>query len=425
MDNTNNNAHTASNISGAGKTTPGPTALGKQVTDKRKTTSDRKVAIVHDWLPLLGGAEKVLEQLLQIYPDADVFTLFDFLDHEEVPFLRDVSVTTSTLQRFPFVKKYYRHLLPLFPYAIEQFDLSDYELIISSSSAVAKGVVTSPQQLHVCYCHSPMRYAWDLQEQYLKQTGLSSGIRSTLIRIVLHRLRIWDVISSNRVDSFIANSSYISKRIFKTYRRKSTVIHPPVEIERFKQQAKKENFYLAASRQVPYKRIDLIVEAFREMPDKKLIVIGDGPEHSKIAALAGDNVDILGFQSDDVLIDHLGKAKAFIFAAQEDFGILPVEAQACGTPVIAFGVGGARETVMDKITGLHFEEQTVPSIINAIERFERLQANFNVATIRKNAEGFSADRFRAEIIRHIEDLQRMKKEHDMDSTRHLRDTNAV
>lgn len=425
MDNSNNNVNIASDKSASGKIKPTATAIGRHVSGNRKYTPSGKVAIVHDWLPLLGGAEKVLEQLLEIYPDADVFTLFDFLDHDEVPFLRDVRVTTSALQRFPFVKKYYRHLLPFFPYAIEQFDLSDYELIISSSSAVAKGVVTSPHQLHVCYCHSPMRYAWDLQEQYLRQTGLSSGIRSTLVRIVLHKLRIWDVISSNRVDSFIANSSYISKRIYKTYRRQSTVIHPPVDIERFTKQVGKENFYLTASRQVPYKRIDLIVEAFREMPDKKLVVIGDGPEHSKIAALAGDNVEILGFQSDEVLIDHLGKAKAFIFAAQEDFGILPVEAQACGTPVIAFGVGGACETVIDKITGLHFEEQTVPSIVNAIERFERLQGNFNVATIRKNAEGFSAERFQAEIFRHIDRLQRMKKEHDKDSTRHLRDTNAI
>ena len=204
MDNSNNNVNIASNKSASGKIKPAATAIGRHVSGNRKYTPSGKVAIVHDWLPLLGGAEKVLEQLLRIYPDADIFTLFDFLDHDKVPFLRDVRVTTSALQRFPFVKKYYRHLLPFFPYAIEQFDLSDYDLIISSSSAVAKGVVTSPHQLHVCYCHSPMRYAWDLQEQYLRQTGLSSGIRSTLVRIVLHKLRIWDVISSNRVDSFLS-----------------------------------------------------------------------------------------------------------------------------------------------------------------------------------------------------------------------------
>jgi glycosyltransferase involved in cell wall biosynthesis len=363
--------------------------------------------------------------LLCIYPDADLFTLFDFLSREDAPFLKDVSVTQSSLQKFPFAEKYYRHLLPFFPYAIEQFDLSDYDVIISSSSAVAKGVVTSPHQLHVCYCHSPMRYAWDLQEQYLKQTGLNSGIRSTLIRAVLHKLRMWDVISSNRVDSFVANSGYISRRIFKTYRRESTVIHPPVEIDRFKLLGKKEDFYLAASRQVPYKRIDLIVEAFREMPDKKLVVIGDGPEHRKIQALAGDNVEILGFQGDDVLIDHLRRAKAFIFAAQEDFGILPVEAQACGTPVIAYGVGGARETVKDKTTGLLFEEQTVESLVSAVERFERLQPNFNVAAIRHNAEGFSAERFRTEISRHVEELLRLKREDKLEPPQNLIDSNAI
>lgn len=395
------------------------------VSNTGTVSSGKKVAIVHDWLPVLGGAEKVLEQLLQVYPDADIFTLFDFLSRDEAPFLRGVKVTTSSLQKFPFVEKYYRNLLPFFPYAIEQFDLSDYELIISSSSAVAKGVVTSPHQLHVCYCHSPMRYAWDLQEQYLKQTGLSSGIRSTFIRMVLHKLRIWDVISANRVDSFVANSEYIGRRIYKTYRRESTVIHPPVDIERFTLLANKDDFYLTASRQVPYKRIDLIVEAFQQMPDKKLVVIGDGPEHKKISALAGPNVEILGFKSDEVLLDHLRRAKGFIFAAQEDFGIIPVEAQACGTPVIAYGVGGARETVLDKRTGLLFEEQSVPSLINAIERFERLQPNFNVAAIRQNAEGFSAARFRTEIARHVDGLFRKRKDLHSDSTRHLRDTNAV
>ncbi len=415
MNRSNNHVPTASGKTNAARGIPTP----------GKASSDKKVAIVHDWLPVLGGAEKVLEQLLRVYPDADIFTLFDFLSRDDAPFLKGVNVTTSALQKIPFAEKYYRNLLPFFPYAIEQFDLSDYDLIISSSSAVAKGVVTSPHQLHVCYCHSPMRYAWDLQEQYLKQLGLSTGVRSTMIRMVLHKLRIWDVISSNRVDSFIANSSYISRRIYKTYRRESTVIHPPVDIDRFSLQSKKENFYLAASRQVPYKRIDLIVEAFRQMPDKKLVVIGDGPEHKKITALAGDNVEILGFQSDEVLIDHLGRAKAFIFAAQEDFGILPVEAQACGTPVIAYGVGGARETVVDKSTGLLFEEQTVPSLINAIQRFERLSPNFNIATIRQNAEGFSADRFRAEIRRHVEALQQKETRHNRESTRQLRDTNAI
>jgi len=370
---------------------------------------DRKVAIVHDWLPLVGGAERVLEQLLEIYPNAEIFTLFDFVSREDAPFLIGRKIHTSNLQKFPRVHNYYRNLLPLLPYAIEQFDLRHFDLIVSSSSAVAKGVITSPDQLHVCYCHSPMRYAWDLQAHYLKHTGLSSGLRSTFIRYVLYKMRIWDVVSSNRVDSFIANSSYISERIKKTYRRESTVINPPVNIDRFKLESNKEDFYLAASRQVPYKRIDLIVEAFKQLPDKRLVVIGDGPEHKKIKALAGSNVQILGYQSDAVMVDYMRRAKAFVFAAQEDFGILPVEAQACGTPVIAYGRGGARETVVDKRTGLLFEEQTVESLIGAIERFERLQGEFNSASIQRHAASFSNARFRREIQNHI-DQQLLERE---------------
>lgn len=370
-----------------------------------------RVAVVHDWIPLVGGAERVLEQILEIYPHADVYTLFDFVSRDDAPFLVGKKVTTSSLQKFPKVSKYYRNLLPLFPYAIEQFDLRHYELIVSSSSAVAKGIISSPDQLHVCYCHSPMRYAWDLQEHYLKHTGLSSGIRSTFIRFVLHKLRIWDVVSSNRVDAFISNSAYIGERIRKTYRRESTVINPPVNINRFQIEHNKEDFYLAASRQVPYKRIDLIVEAFKQCPNKRLVVIGDGPEHKKIKALAGPNVQILGYQPDAVMVDYMRRAKAFIFAAQEDFGILPVEAQACGTPVIAYGRGGARETVIDKRTGLLFDEQTVPSLLGALERFERLQEKFNCADIRRHAESFAEHRFRQDIKNFV-DQQLLERDRD-------------
>ena len=368
--------------------------MNKKSTTKNHKAPEKRVAVIHDWLPLVGGAERVLEQILELYPNADIYTLFDGVSRDDAPFLKNRNIITSGLQKLPRIEKYYRNLLPLLPYTIEQFDLRHYELIISSSSAVAKGVISSPDQLHVCYCHSPMRYAWDLQAHYLKHTGLSSGLRSIFIRYVLHKMRIWDVVSSNRVDAFIANSSYIAERINKTYRRESTVINPPVNIARFQIQTKKEDFYLAASRQVPYKRIDLIVEAFKQCPDKQLIVIGDGPEHKKIKALAGANVQILGFQSDAVLVDYMRRAKAFLFAAQEDFGILPVEAQACGTPVIAYGRGGARETVIDKRTGLLFDEQTVPSLLDAIERFERLKDQFNANEIRQHATSFSEEHFK-------------------------------
>lgn len=368
--------------------------MNKKSTTKNHKAPEKRVAVIHDWLPLVGGAERVLEQILELYPNADIYTLFDSVSRDDAPFLKNRNIITSGLQKLPRIEKYYRNLLPLLPYTIEQFDLRHYELIISSSSAVAKGVISSPDQLHVCYCHSPMRYAWDLQAHYLKHTGLSSGLRSTFIRYVLHKMRIWDVVCSNRVDAFIANSSYIAERINKTYRRESTVINPPVNIARFQIQTKKEDFYLAASRQVPYKRIDLIVEAFKQCPDKQLIVIGDGPEHKKIKALAGANVQILGFQSDAVLVDYMRRAKAFLFAAQEDFGILPVEAQACGTPVIAYSRGGARETVIDKRTGLLFDEQTVPSLLDAIERFERLKDQFNANEIRQHATSFSEEHFK-------------------------------
>ncbi len=375
--------------------------------DKQQAPQGQRVAIVHDWLPLIGGAERVLEQLLKLYPEADVFTLFNFLDEKDAGFLAGRKITTSFVQNAPFARKHYRNYLPLMPVAIENFDLSSYDLVVSSSSAVAKSVLTGPDQLHVCYCHSPMRYAWDLQEEYLNQTGIGSGIKSSLVRYLLHRIRIWDAVSSNRVDAFIANSGYIQRRIKKTYRRESTVIHPPVDVDRFQIKTEKENFYLAASRQVPYKRIDLIVQAFSAMPDKRLVVIGDGPEHSKVRALAGSapNIEILGYQGDAVMVDYMRRAKAFVFAAQEDFGILPVEAQACGTPVIAFGKGGACETVLDKYTGLLFAQQTIESLTDAVARFERLQNNFDAAQIRKHATSFSAERFRAEISRFVKQQQ--------------------
>ena len=370
--------------------------------ESRSSGGSLRVALVHDWLPLIGGAERVLEQLLQVYPNADLYTMFNFLDPKDAEFLADTRITTSFIQKLPFAKKYYRNLLPLMPGAIEQFDLTGYDLIISSSSSVAKGVITDPDQFHICYCHSPMRYAWDLQEQYLNQTGIGSGVKSALIRYILHKIRIWDVISANRVDAFVANSGYISRRILKTYRRDATVIYPPVNVERFQPCYDKEDFYLTASRQVPYKRIDLIVEAFREMPDKKLVVIGDGPQFKKIQSLKAPNIEILGYQGDEVLTDHMRRARAFVFAAQEDFGIMPVEAQACGTPVIAYGRGGSCETVVNNLTGILFKRQTRESIIEAVHRFERSETNFKPDTIRRHAATFSAGRFRSEIARFVE-----------------------
>lgn len=371
-----------------------------------------KIAVVHDWLVTYAGAEKVLEQILKIYPNADLFSLVDFIPDNKRNFLLGKKVRTSFIQKLPLAAKKYRSYLPLMPLAIEQFDLSEYNLIISSSHAVAKGVITGPDQLHICYCHSPIRYAWDLQSQYLKEANIEKGIKSLLARYVLHKIRSWDYRTANGVDHFISNSEYISRRIWKVYKRDSTVIHPNVSISEFDVKKNKEDFYLTASRMVPYKKIDLIVKAFSTMPDKKLIVIGDGPQFEKVKALATPNINILGYQEFDILKDHMQRAKAFVFAAEEDFGIIPVEAQACGTPVIAFGKGGALETVVDGITGIHFKKQTVESICLAVRKFES-SSQFDPLKIRSHAEKFSTEKFSEKFKQFVEekhcDFQRKQK----------------
>ena len=359
-----------------------------------------RVALVHDWFTVYAGAERVVEQILRVLPQADVYALVDFLEGEARGFLQGKSVRVSFIQGLPKARQHYRAYLPLMPLAIEQFDLRGYDLVISSSHAVAKGIITGPDQLHICMCYSPMRYAWDLQHQYLKESGLEKGVKSWLARLLLHYLRLWDSRTANGVDVFIAISRYIARRILKVYRREAEVIYPPVDVEAFTLRQDKEDFYLTASRMVPYKRIDLIVEAFSQMPDKRLVVIGDGPEMPKVRAKAGPNVTLLGYQPFEVLRDYMQRAKAFVFAAEEDFGIAPVEAQACGTPVIAFGKGGAAETVVAGETGIFFQDQNVPSLIKAIEEFEKL--SFDPLRVRKNAERFSSERFRREFATLIE-----------------------
>ena len=305
-----------------------------------------KVALIHDWLNDWAGAENVLQQLQVIYPQADIFTLVDFRRNEHLQKLGSARVQTSMLQKLPFARNHLWYYLPLMPYAIEQFDLTDYDLVISNSHAVAKGVITGPDQPHISFVQSPIRYAWDLQHQYLRESHLARGLRGSAARWMLHYLRMWDVRTANGVEAFAANSRFIARRIWKTYRRKSTVIHPPVDVEMFTPRTEKEDFYLCASRVMPYKRMDIVVEAFSHLPDQRLVVIGDGPELPRLKKMAGTNVEILGYQPNDVLVDHMQRARAFIFAAEEDFGIMPVEAQACGTPVLAFGKGGVLDTVV-------------------------------------------------------------------------------
>ncbi len=360
-----------------------------------------KIAIVCDWLVTYAGAEKVLEQLLNCYPEADLFALVDFIEPDKRAFLQYKKVNTSFIQKMPKAKTKYRNYLPLMPLAIEQLDVSDYDIVISSSHCVAKGIITGPNQLHVSYVHSPIRYAWDLQHQYLKEAGLTKGLKGWIAKAILHYMRLWDYRTSNGVDYFIANSNFIAKRIWKCYRREATLIYPPVDVDAFELHENKEDFYLTASRMVPYKKMDLIVEAFSKIPDKKLIVIGDGPDFNKIKSKAAENITLMGYQPFEVLKEHMQKAKAFVFAAEEDFGITPVEAQACGTPVIAYGKGGTLETILgldkEKSTGIFFEEQTINSICNAVNIFEKNQDKFKPENCRVNSERFSNERFVRDI----------------------------
>jgi glycosyltransferase involved in cell wall biosynthesis len=358
-----------------------------------------RIAIVHEWLVTYAGSERVVEQMLECFPEADLFSLVDFLPENERAHFRNKTVRTSFIQRLPFARTKFRHYLPLMPLAIEQFDLSGYDVVISSNHAVAKGVITGPDQLHICMCYSPIRYAWDLQHQYLRESGLERGLKGWVAKWILHKIRMWDVRAECGVDAFIAISQFISRRIWKVYRRESTVIYPPVDVDAFTMHQDKEDFYLAASRMVPYKKMDLIVQAFAAMPDRRLIMIGDGPDFAKIRPLATQNVTLLGYQQFSVLRDHMQRARAFVFAAEEDFGIAPVEAQACGTPVIAFSKGATVETIKgldtDRPTGLFFDTQSVPAIIDAVRRFEA--ASISPQACRDNAMRFSVETFREQF----------------------------
>lgn len=361
-----------------------------------------KAAIVHEWFVNYMGSEKCVESFVNIWNDADIFSLVDYLNTKERnTILQGKFAKTSFIQKMPFSKKHHRMYLPLFPLAIEQFDLSDYNLILSSSHAVAKGVLTNPDQLHICYCHSPIRYAWSSYHEYIKNNNLSKGVKGFIAKKVLHNIRIWDYTTVNRVDHFIANSNHIAKRIKKYYGRNADVIYPPVDVNKFSCETNKDDYYLTVSRFVPYKKIDLIVETFAKLPDKKLVVIGAGPDTSKIKKLATKNIEIIDSQPYESLKKYMQKAKAFLFAAEEDFGITIVEAQACGTPVIAYRVGGASETVIEGKTGLLYDEQNADSLISAIHKFES-QNNYDLQSISSYAQSFSRDNFEKNIKHYVD-----------------------
>lgn len=363
-----------------------------------------KYAFVHEWLTpkATGGSELVVKEILQ-HIDADLYALIDFESTNPDSYLYGRQIGTTFLQIFPFARNGIQKYLPLLPFAIEQLDLRDYDIILSSSHAVAKGVITSPQQLHICYCHTPMRYAWELTFEYLNQSKIGKGFPGVLTRYLLHQLRQWDVISANRVDYFIANSHHTAKRIWRCYRRAAKVIYPPVDIQRFSYHEEKEDFYVTVSRLVSYKKISLIIEAFNQL-QLPLVIIGSGSQFWELKKQAKPNIQLLGSQPNAVVEAYLAKAKAFVYAACEDFGIALVEAQACGTPVIAYGAGGAKETVKDirvhpeTGTGLLFSPQTPSALVEAVEAFEAKSNHFIPEKAYQQASQFSPQQFRSAYL---------------------------
>jgi glycosyltransferase involved in cell wall biosynthesis len=358
-----------------------------------------RIAVVHDWFNCIAGSEKVVKEIMHCFPQADVFSLVDHLTQSERESLGiHRPITTSFIGRLPF-QKGFRNYLPLMPIAIEQFDLRPYDVVISSSHAFAKGALTTAEQLHLTYVHTPIRYAWDMHQEYLEQNNLGRGLKSSIIRSSLHYIRNWDRGTADRPDVYMANSHYVANRIKKTYNRDAHVLYPPCDVHKMKVCHQKDDFFLAAGRLVPYKRFDLVVEAMKQLPDQKLVLIGDGSEMQKIKSLAGPNVELMGYQSDDVLRQYMQRAKAFVFAAVEDFGIMPVEAQACGTPVVGINRGGVAETVVHGKTGILFAQQTPDSVADAMKTVAELPSGyFDADVIRSHAETFGRDVFRKRLI---------------------------
>jgi glycosyltransferase involved in cell wall biosynthesis len=356
-----------------------------------------RVAITTDWLNSFGGAERVLVELHRMFPDAPIYT--SLYDPSGLPdFMQGWDVRTSFLQRIPFAKRKHRLLLPLMPLAFEELDMREYDLVISTSSAFAKGIITRPGALHVCYCHTPCRYIWDLYHDYTR-----GHWGRALIAPVAHWLRMWDRFASDRVDAFIANSHETAARIQCHYRRDSEVIYPPVDVERVVPSgAAPGDFYLVVSRLVSYKRVDLAIEAANRL-ERRLIVVGDGAERKRLESIAGPTVEFRGWRSDEEVADLYANCRALLFPGLEDFGITPVEAQAAARPVVAYGRGGATETVVDGTTGVLFPEQTVESLMEAVLRLDKL--SIDPMRCRRNAERFDTQEFQRRIRRAIERQQ--------------------
>jgi glycosyltransferase involved in cell wall biosynthesis len=366
------------------------------------------VAVVHDWLPVFSGAERVLSEIMRVVGASDLYTLYDFLDERDHAALGARRIYTSRLNDLPFVKRYYRWTFPFCPQAMEAFNLSQYELVISSSAAFAKGIIAHPHQKHIAYVHTAVRYAWDQSFEYLSQTPMSRFPAGVVLRRLLHRMRMWDVRTAHSADVFVANSSIVKRRIEQTYGRRAAVIEPPVDVAEIPLVERKDDYFAVASRLVPYKRIDLVVSAFREMPSLRLLVVGDGPEMPRLRALAGPNVTFTGYLPRSALVATLQKARAFVFAAYEDFGIVMAEAQAAGTPVVAFGRGGAADIIAplhaDRPTGVLFAEQSVEAVKRAVELFCREERRISPAACRANVERFAPENFRRRLDALIDEV---------------------
>ena len=348
-----------------------------------------KVAIIHYWLVAMRGGEKVVSALLDLFPEADIFTHV----YDQQAFSNNISqhnVKTTFIQKLPFAARLYKSYFPLMPLALEQLDLRGYDLVISSESGPAKGVLTSPDCLHICYCHTPMRYLWDMYHDYKKGAG---PLKRLAMVPLIHYLRIWDVTSAHRVDVFVANSNHVAKRIEKIYRREAAVVYPPVAVEDFYMADKQEDFYLMVGQLVRYKRADLAVRAFNRI-GRRLVVIGEGEQLGMLKKMAGPNISLMGRQPFSVIQEHYAKCRALIFPGEEDFGIVPVEAMASGRPVIAYGRGGVLETALPGETGLFFKKQTEESLNAAIEEFEKTEGLFAPEACRKQAEKFGGKRFK-------------------------------
>jgi glycosyltransferase involved in cell wall biosynthesis len=356
-----------------------------------------KVAIIQEWLAGMGGSEKVVLALKEIFPQAPIYTTV-YNPAKVDPAFHTMDIRTSFIQRLPYGKTKYQAYLPLMPTAVEQFDLSGYDVVISSNHCVSKGVITGVNTMHVCYCHTPMRYAWDFYHEYLNGKGVGK-VKRALIPWLMNYIRMWDRLSADRVDYFIANSAYVARRIKKHYRREAEVIYPPVETSFYTPNGQQGNYFFTVSRLIPYKRIDIAVEAFNKL-GLPLKIAGVGPEKDRLQAMAKGNIEFLGRISDDEMKKHYASCQAFLFPGEEDFGITPVEAQAAGRPVIAFGSGGCLETVVPGLSGEFFSAQTPEALAEIIRKFDA--ARYNPLEIRKNAERFDKEVFNTEIRKFVE-----------------------